>query len=174
MHCTNLLPHVQVFQIESQGSCFNAEECFYGGEHHARWKQRFWVPGFGFWVLVEWALGAVCAMVCFVPSPPAISFTHHSHTDRSQTALLLHQVLTLHQQWTWLGLCVPWFVPSPPAISFTHPNHSDRSQTGIHLHQVLTLHQQWTWLGWLCPHLFLTPCSLTLPHSLHIALACWL
>src|SRR5882724_7778571 len=53
-----------------------------------------------------WALGAVCAMVCFVPSPPTISFTHPNHPDRSQTVLHSHHVLTLHQQWTWLGwLC---------------------------------------------------------------------
>jgi len=38
----------------------------------------------------------VCTMVCFIPSPPAISFTHPFHPNRSQTVLHLHQVLTLH------------------------------------------------------------------------------
>ena len=33
MCCANLLPHVQVFWIESQGLELNAKECFYGGEH---------------------------------------------------------------------------------------------------------------------------------------------
>src|SRR5882724_9536511 len=98
-----------------------------------------------------WMLGAVCAMVWFVPSPPAISFTHPHHPDRSQTVHCSHQVFALHQQWTWLGLCAPWLVPSPPTISFTHPHHPDRSQTVHRLHQALPLHQQWTWLGWFVP-----------------------
>src|SRR5882724_11317023 len=40
-----------------------------------------------------WTLGAVCAMVWFVPSPPAISFTQPNHPDRSQTVHHSHQVL---------------------------------------------------------------------------------
>ena len=59
-----------------------------------------------------WALEAVCPMVCFIPCPLDISFTHPFHTNRSQTVLCSHQALTWHQDWTWLGLCVSWFTSS--------------------------------------------------------------
>src|SRR5882724_4090358 len=62
-------------------------------------------------------------MVCFVPSPPTISSTHPIHPNRSQPFLHSCQILTLHQEWTWLGLCAPWFASShlpPPSHSLTH------------------------------------------------------
>src|SRR5882724_8206126 len=109
----------------------------------------------------------MCIMVCFVPSPPTISFTQPNHPDRSQTVHCSHQVLTLHQQWTWLGLCAPWLIPSPPTILFTHPNHPDRSQTVHCLHQVITLHQQWTWLGLCAPWLIPSPPTISFIHPNH-------
>src|SRR5882724_7529994 len=64
----------------------------------------------------------------FALSHATISFTHLSHADRSQPVLFSHQVITLHQDWTWLGLCaMVCFIPSPPTISFTHLFHTDRS-----------------------------------------------
>ena len=64
----------------------------------------------------------VCAMVCFVPSPPTISSTHPIHPERSQPFLCSCLILTSHQEWTWLGLCALWFALShlpPPSHPLT-------------------------------------------------------
>ena len=63
----------------------------------------------------------MCIMVCFVPSPPTISFTHPNHPDRSQTVLYLHQVLTVHKQWTWLGWICPHLCLTPCSLTLPHP-----------------------------------------------------
>src|SRR5882724_9164577 len=62
----------------------------------------------------------MCIMVCFVPSPPTISFTHPSHPDRSQTVHRLHQVLALHQQWTWLGWLCSHLCLTPCSLTLHH------------------------------------------------------
>jgi len=48
-------------------------------------------------------LVCVCTMVCFIPSLPAISFTHQFHLTGLRPVLCSHKVLTLHQYLTgWL------------------------------------------------------------------------
>src|SRR5882724_10824509 len=86
----------------------------------SHWESVQWFDGPLSLPLHVWALGAVCAMVCFVPSPPTISFTHPNHPDRSQTVLCLHQVLTLHQQWTWLGWLCPHLCLTPCSLTLPH------------------------------------------------------
>src|SRR5882724_6265035 len=111
-------------------------------------------------------------MVCFVPSPPTISSTHPICPDRSQPFLHSCLILTLHQEWTWLGLCAPWFASShlpPPSHSLTHSTPTGLSKCFTHIKSLPCIN---TWHGGLSPHLHPTPCSLTLPHNPHTVL--WL
>src|SRR5882724_11656967 len=62
----------------------------------------------------------MCIMVCFVPSPPTISFTQPNHPDRSQTVHCSHQVLTLHQQWTGLGWLCSHLHLTPCSLTLHH------------------------------------------------------
>ena len=134
-----------------------------------------------YWLMADshshsiWALGAVCTMVCFIPCPPAISFTHLFHTYRSEPVLHSHKVLTLHQDWTRLGLCVPWVALSPlPSHSLTHSTPTGLSQCFAHIKSSPCIK---TGLGWLCLHLHPTPCLLTLihpPHPVLFSMAHWL
>src|SRR5882724_3132682 len=86
-----------------------------------------------YWLMADshshsiWALGAVCTMVCFIPCPPAISFTHPFHTNWSQPVLCSHQVLTLYQDWTWLALS-----PSSPNTLFANPHSSSPPSALLH------------------------------------------
>jgi len=105
----------------------------------------------------DWTwLWFMCIMVCFVPFPPTISFTHPNHPDRvSDCALLALQSSPFHKQWTWLGWICPHLRLTP--CSLTLP-HTPAQGSGL-----LDLRLCHRWFGCsnfecelqLCPHIML-------------------